>query len=92
MFGGTVKSKLEKANFISILGNCLADSAVIERECIYVLFVNNETFLPTIYFFSLRNIPYQDAEVMFSVTKKAFTDKGPEFILDKIVFEHWHKP
>ena len=59
---------------------------MIEKDCIYVHFVNYEIFLPTISFFLLRDVPSQDAEGMFNAIKKVFTLTELEFILHKIVF------
>ena len=86
MFNQRVKEKLQKTNFISILCDGSTDSAVVEKECIYVLFADSETFHPTISFFSLRDPPSQDAEGIFSGIKKAFTDEGLEHLLRNIVF------
>jgi hypothetical protein len=81
-----VKKKLVKSNFISILCDGSTDAAVVEKECIYVLFVDSETFRPNISFFSLRNVPSQDAVGVYSAIKKAFSDEGLEFLLEKVVF------
>ena len=62
------------------------DSAVVEKECIYVLFADPETFHPTISFAPLRDQPSQDAEGIFSAIKKAFADEGLEHLLRNIVF------
>ena len=59
---------------------------MVEKECIYVLFADPETFHLTISFFSLRNPPSQDAEGIFSAVKKAFADEGLEHPLINIVF------
>ena len=86
IFEETVRKKLVNSNFISILCDGSTDSSVVEKECIYVLFVDPETFQPNISFFSLRNVPSQDAVGVFSVIKKAFSENGLEFLLEKIVF------
>ena len=86
IFEETVRKKLVNSNFISILCDGSTDSSVVEKECIYVLFVDPETFQPNISFFSLRNVPSQDVVGVFSAIKKAFSDNGLELLLEKIVF------
>ena len=53
IFHKKAKDKLECANFVSILCDGSTDSAVIEKESIYVLFVDPDTFSPTLLLFSL---------------------------------------
>ena len=62
------------------------DSAVVEKECIHVLFADPETFHPTISFFSLRDPPSEDAEGISSAIKKAFADEGLRHLWKNIVF------
>lgn len=78
----TVKEKLHKTNFISILCDSSTDSAVVEKECINILFADLETFDQTISFFSLRYASSQDAEGIFS----ALTDEWLEHPLKNVVF------
>ena len=54
IFEETVRKKLVNPNFISILCDGSTDSSVVEKECIYVLFVDPETFQPNISFFHLE--------------------------------------
>ena len=86
IFHKTVKDKLEQANFISILCDGSTDSAVIEKECIYVLCVDPYTFNPTLSFFSLRNVPSQDAKGVHCAIKKAFSDEGMGYLLQRTMF------
>ena len=51
------------------------DPAVIEKECIYILFVEPFKFTPTLSFTALKDIPSQDADGIKSATMKAFDDK-----------------
>ena len=48
IFEEDVKSKLKNANFIAVFCNGSTDSAVIEKECIYILFVEPFEFEPTL--------------------------------------------
>ena len=86
IFHKTVKDKLERPNFISILCDGSTDSAVVEKECIFILFVDPDTFSPTISFFSLRNVPSQDAKGVYCAITKAFSDEGMEYLLQRTVF------
>ena len=65
----TFKEKLQNRNFINIFCDGSRDFAVVEKECIYVLFADPETFNLTISFFHLRNLPSQDAEGIFNALK-----------------------
>ena len=42
------------------------DSAEVEKECIYVLLADSQTFHQAISFFYLRDLPSQDVEGIFS--------------------------
>ena len=59
---------------------------MVKKEYIYVLFADSETFHPTVSFFSIRHLPSQDEQGIFSAIKKAFADKGLEHLLRDIVF------
>lgn len=59
-------------NSIHILLDGSTDSAVVKKKSIYVLFTNQEAFHPTISFFSLRDLPSQDAKGIFKALKKEF--------------------
>lgn len=61
LFDETIKEKVLRSNFISILCDGSTDCAIIEKECIYCLFVDPDTFQPTLSFFSLKDVPSQDA-------------------------------
>ena len=86
MFNQTVKEKLQKTNFSSILCDDTLDYTVVKREYICVLFGDPETFHMTISFFSLRDLPSQDVVGIFSPIKKAFADEEIEQLLKNIVF------
>ena len=66
--------------------NCFTDSAVIEKECIYVLFVDPDTFEPTMSLFSLKDIPSQDAVGIEASIRAAFKEHGLENLIDQMVF------
>lgn len=76
-----MKEKIKRTNFITILCDGLTDSAVVEKESIYVLFVDPDTFYPTLSFFSLKSVPSQDAKGVYSAIKDAFKEEGLEEVL-----------
>ena len=81
-----VKSKLENTNFIAVFCNGSTDSAAIEKECIYILFVEPFVFKPTISFAALKDVPSQDADEIKSTTMKAFDDISMPELKDRKVF------
>ena len=54
--------KLKRANFISIFSGGTTDAAIIEKECIYILFVDHDEFKPKLLFFALKEPISQDVE------------------------------
>ena len=42
-----VKSKLKRVNFITVLCDGAKDAAIIEKECVFVLFVDPDNFTPS---------------------------------------------
>ena len=81
-----VKSKLKNANFVAVFCNGSTDSAVIEKECIYILFVEPFKLEPTLSFIALRDVPSQDADGIKSAIMKAFNDIGMPELKDRMVF------
>ena len=81
-----MKEKLLKSNFISTLCAGSTDSSVIEKESIYVQFVEPSSMKINVAFLSLQDLPSQDASGIYEAIKKAFTEVGLENCLDKIVF------
>ena len=72
--------------YCSILCDGSTDSAVIEKECIYVIFVDPDTFQPTVSFFSLQEPLSQDANGLHECIKTAFQIHGLAEAYEKIVF------
>ena len=81
-----VKSKLKIANFIAVFCEGSTDSAVIEKECIYILFVEPFEFEATLSFIALKDIPSQDADGIKSAIMKACNDIGMPELKDRMVF------
>ena len=86
IFEKTLKEKLFWANFISVLCDGSTDSAVIEKECIHVMFVDPDTFRPVYSFLLLQDPPSQDASGIHVAVKTAFADNGLDDVLDKLIF------
>ena len=86
LFNLETKEKLKQCNFVTVLCDGSTDSAVIEKECIYVLFVDPDTFEPKLTFFSLEEPPSQDANGLISTIETAFKKHGLEEVLSKMGF------
>ena len=81
-----MKEKLLKSNFISILCDGSTDLSVIEKECVYVQFVEPSSMKINVTFLSLQDLSSQDASSIYEAIKKAFTEVELETCLDKIIF------
>ena len=81
-----VRNKLERINFIAIFCDRSTDSAIIEKECIYIMFCNPDTFEPVLTFLSLKDLPSQDADGINSAVNAAFNDISMPELASKVVF------
>ena len=72
MFEKNVRNKLERINFITPFCDRSTDSAIIEKECIYVMFCNLDTFEPVLAILSLKDLPSQEADGIKSAINAAF--------------------
>ena len=86
IFDETVKNKLLHANFVSVLCDGSTDSSIVEKELIYVIFVDPETFIHTCSFFAHKEPISQDAAGIKQATEESFQEKGLSDILAKTVF------
>ena len=86
LFDSEVKNKLTRCNFVTVLCDGSTDSAVIEKECIYIIYMDPDTFEPHLTFFSLEDAPSQDADGLIQAIKSAFRNHGLEIMMDKLVF------
>ena len=86
LFEEDVKSKLKNANFIAVFCNGSTDSAVIEKECIYILFVEPFEFEPTFFFIALKDVPSQDVDGIKSAIMKPFDDIGMPELKNRMVY------
>ena len=48
------------------------DAGIVEKECVFVLFVDPDDFTPSMTFFSLKDVPNQDAKGVETVIRQAF--------------------
>ena len=86
LFEEDVKSKLKRANFITVFCDGSTDSAVIEKECIYILFVEPFEFEPTFFFIALKDVPSQDVDGIKSAIMKPFDDIGMPELKNRMVY------
>lgn len=68
---------------MTVLCDGSTDSSLVEKELIYVIFVNPETFVPTCSFFALKEPISQDAAGIKQAIEKSFREKGLSDILEK---------
>ena len=86
IFKTDLQDKLKRANFISVLCDGSTDSAIIGKECIYMLHVDPDTFSSTLSLFSLKSPTSQDAEGILQAIKSALEEKGLDELWEKLVF------
>ena len=86
IFKTDLQDKLKRANFISILCDGSTDSAIIEKECIYVLHVDPDTFSSTLSLLSLKSPTSQDAKGILQAIKSALEEKCLDELWIKRVF------
>ena len=78
--------KLKRANFISVLSDGSTDAAIVEKEYIYILFVDPNEFKPKLLFFALKEPISQDIDGLYDAIKMAFSDKNADTLLKNVVF------
>ena len=86
LFDEHVRKKLLNVNFVAIFCDGSTDTAVIEKECIYIMFADPETLEPVLTFLSLKDLPSQDATGIMSAITSAFADIGLPELHEKMVF------
>ena len=86
LFEEDVKSKLKMQTLSQLFCDGSTDSAVIEKECIYILFIEPFDFESILYFIALKDVPSQDADQIKSAIMKAFDDIGMPGLKDRMVF------
>ena len=85
LFDKDVQNKLERVNFIAIFCDGNTGSAVIEKECIHIMFCDPDTFEPVLTFLSLKDLPSQDTDGIKSAIDAAFNDISMPELGKKIV-------
>ena len=53
---------MKRVNFITVLCDGATDTAIVEKECAFVLLVDPDDFTPSMIFFSLKDVSSQDAK------------------------------
>ena len=86
LFDKDVRNKLERINFIAVFCDGSTDSAVVEKECIYVMFCDPDTFEPVLTFLSLKDLQSQDADGIKRAIDAAFNDISMPDLGKKVVF------
>ena len=86
LFGEEVSKKLKKVNFISVLCDGSTDKNVTEQEVIYVIFVDPDTKLPVLKFFTVVVPESQDSVGIKQTITDCFQEHGLSDILERIVF------
>ena len=81
IFDAYIRDKIDRANFISVLCDGFTNSGVVEKECIYIRFIDPDTFKIKVPFFALRDVPSQDAQGIYSAIKSASKDANLEHLL-----------
>ena len=77
---------MQRLKFVAVMRDDSTDSALLEKEYIYISFVDPDTFRPTLVFFALKDLPSQDAFGVHSAIAKAYTYNGLKMLLDNHVF------
>ena len=86
-FEETVKKKLKLVNFITVLCDGSTGNSVTEQEVLYVIFVDPETFKPTIEFLEVvMPSDSQDAPGLKDAITATFKKHSLESVLKKMVF------
>ena len=62
------------------------DAAIVENECIYILFVDPDRFKSKLLFFALKEPISQDADGLYDTMKRAFSDKNADTLLKNVVY------
>ena len=81
-----VKSKLKNTNFIAVFCDGSTDSALIEKECIYILFVEPFEFEPNFFFIVLKDVSSQDVYGIKSAIMKAFDEIGMPELKNRMIY------
>lgn len=68
--------KIKRSNFVTVMSDGSTDSSVIEKECIYLLYVDPDNFKPTYVLLGLIDVESQDAVGLVNAIKKAFEKVG----------------
>ena len=85
-FNEDIKNKLEKVNSVSVSCDGCTYSAVIEKGCVYILFVDSKNFAPQISFLSLKDVPSPYSHSIKLALLEDLQDTDMIELKNKIVF------
>ena len=86
LYESQVKDKVKRANFVTVLADGAADAACIEKEVIYIPFVDPDDFKASLAFLSLKSLESQVGQGITGAIIDAFKECGIEEKLQRIVF------
>ena len=79
----SLQSDISKARYYSLLSDGSSDSANIEQECVYLLYLSEGT--PTVKFLSIESVQDADDEGIHNALKEAFQRFGITNFSDHLV-------
>ena len=68
------KDKIKRANIITVLVDGAMDAALIEKEVVYILYIDPDEFKTSLEFLGLKSVASQDAPGITSAIEHAFQD------------------
>ena len=77
---------MKRVNFITVLCGGATDTAIVEKECAFVLFVDPDDFTPIMTFFSLKDVWSQDAKGIGTAIRKIFAENDLSHLVFCMVF------
>ena len=72
---------MKRVNFITVLCDGVTNAAIIEKECVFVLFVDPDNFTPSIPFYSLKDAPSQNAKGIETAIRQAFVENDSSHLV-----------
>ena len=86
LFYEEIAKKHCKLNFISLLCNGSTDKSVLEQKVIYITFMDPDTYLSVMKYFTAIAPTMQDAKGIKEAIENSFEEHGLSEIIEKIVF------
>ena len=86
LFDEEIAKKLRKVNFIGLLFDGSTDKSVVEQEVIYITFMDPDTYLPMMKYFTVVAPTSQDLTGIKEAIENSFEEQRLSEIIEKIVF------